>query len=944
MVLLFVSCAFLPIAILAIVSFSHVRKQLNGQSQKRLQQASKSLGMTIYERLLFLDAEMSVVAGSLSKGDGAHDKTPFRGPQEILGMRFKGLVVSGAGQEEVRLLGGEFHSSLELSMAERQHIQSGKTLIYSQHRANLPSRIFMSRALDPQRPSRGTLIGEIEPAYLWGVGDYDTLPPLTELCVLDPLKNFLVCSHDGLESFPEGLKTNIMRTPSRQFEWTHQGKDYLASSWAIPLKFKFHAPQWTVVLSELKSDVYAPMMHFNRTFPFVVLLSLLVVLLLSIRQIRRSLVPLERLKAGTRRIAKRDFASPVKVRSGDEFEQLAESFNTMASRLRRQFETLATMAEIDRAILSALDTEKIVATVLARLRDVFPSDFVSVTLFDVSGKDSGRTYLSEGIPHKSTQIEDVQLRSDEIKPLFEHSEGVCIGDGMFPNPLAQVARPGIQSLLVLPIFLKEALSGIVALGHVRPASYSQDDLLPARQLADQVAVALSNAYYIAERKRAKDELQSNLQRLVALRDIDLAVTSTLDLDTILELLLRKIEVLLPHSATTVWLMNKSKGGPVPVAHKNLDSADWDGEELDGWGGVPNPVFETKALAHVRNLQNRDRLQRQEFFHKNGLVTYLGVPLVAKGEFLGALSVYLKEDHAFSGEEVDFFSTLAGQVAIAIYNSQLYEEIKDQAASLARANRVKNEFLSVMSHELRTPLTIIMSFTESMQEGMFGALTKRQNEAMKKVANQSGHLLTLINTLMETTVLEAEVIKVEIETFALDELFEEIRSTYEFPPRNGLVLEWDIPSDPIIMKTDRRRIKLIAQHIIDNAIKFTEEGQVSVSVRFNSNNETVELKVTDTGIGIPTEALPVIFDKLVQWDSSETRSYGGVGLGLYVVKSFAELLRGKVEVESHPGEGSIFTVTLPVDYHGANAAGAGLDDKSNVLQRREPTGREIPAGF
>ncbi len=767
MVLLFVCCALIPIMALAIISFSHVRKQLNEQSQRRLHQASKSLGMTIYERLLFIEAEMGVVGASFSKGNRFHDKLPVRGLRDNLGPRFKGLLVSGAGHEDIPLL-GKIQNSPELTKTEKQHIESGKTLVYSRPRPNLPARIFMSRVLDSQQPRQRTLVGEIDTNFLWGIGDYYTLPPLTTLCVLDNSNYILICSGDDGVSFPAQLKSAMTRSPSRQFDWTYEGKEYLASSWVIPIGFNFLPPHWTVVLSELKSDVFAPMADFKRIFPFVVLLSLLVVLLLSIRQIRCSLVPLERLKAGTQRIAKRDFASQVKVRSGDEFEELAESFNTMASRLGRQFETLATMAEIDRAILSALDTEKIVETVLARLRDVFPSDYVSVTLFGGNGGEGARTYLSEGISNKATQIQDVQLHPDEVRPLFDHSDGVCIADGKIPDPLAPFSRSGIQSLLVLPIVLKQGLSGIVALGHFRPASYSQEDMVQARQLSDQVA-------------------------------------------------------------------------------------------------------------------------------------------------------------------------------IAIYNSRLYEEMKDQADSLARANRVKNEFLSVMSHELKTPLTIIMSLTESMREGMFGKLTKKQSDTLKKVTKQSGHLLTMINTLMETTGLEAEVIKVEIETFSLGELLEEIRSTYDFPLNNGLTLEWDTPTDPIIMKTDRRRVKLILQHLIDNAIKFTEQGQVKLSVRWFPTKETVEFTVMDTGIGIPTEALPVIFDKLVQWDSSETRCYGGVGLGLYVVKAFTELLSGRVEVESQPGEGSTFTVNLPVDYHGAKGAGASSKSEGNGLLKREWTGRQISAG-
>ncbi len=158
----------------------------------------------------------------------------------------------------------------------------------------------------------------------------------------------------------------------------------------------------------------------------------------------------------------------------------------------------------------------------------------------------------------------------------------------------------------------------------------------------------------------------------------------------------------------------------------------------------------------------------------------------------------------------------------------------------------------------------------------------------------------------------------------------------------MTLNWELPPDPLMMKTDRRRIKLIVQHLLDNAIKFTDDGQVSVCAGPGERKDTIELRVSDTGIGIPMEAMPVIFDKLVQWDSSETRSYGGVGLGLYVVKSFAELLRGRVEVDSRPGEGSTFTVTLPMDYHETIA----ISPTGNGHHRgsRKVEDGEVMAGF
>jgi nitrate/nitrite-specific signal transduction histidine kinase len=135
---------------------------------------------------------------------------------------------------------------------------------------------------------------------------------------------------------------------------------------------EFLVDKWIIALGEFKAHVLAPMSKFKKIFPLVVLLSLWVVLLLSINQIRRNLIPLERLQEGTKRFAGRNFDTRVAVTSGDEFQELAESFNAMASRLGKQFNTLTTMNEIDRSILSALDTRLIVDTVLNRMRELFP--------------------------------------------------------------------------------------------------------------------------------------------------------------------------------------------------------------------------------------------------------------------------------------------------------------------------------------------------------------------------------------------------------------------------------------------------------------------------------------------------------------------------------------------------------------------------------------------
>ena len=155
-----------------------------------------------------------------------------------------------------------------------------------------------------------------------------------------------------------------------RLDWEHEEQEYMAGYWSIFLKGVFLSPGWTVVISEYKADVLAPLANFRKTFPMVILVSIWVVLLLSLIQIRRTLDPLKKLRAGTQRISQQDFDSRVDVSSGDEFEELAASFNAMANRLGKQFRTLSVMNEIDRAILSALDTRDVADTLLNHVRDI----------------------------------------------------------------------------------------------------------------------------------------------------------------------------------------------------------------------------------------------------------------------------------------------------------------------------------------------------------------------------------------------------------------------------------------------------------------------------------------------------------------------------------------------------------------------------------------------
>ena len=495
---LFVCCALLPISVLAVLSYTHVTRQLNEQTQKRLHQASKDVGGAILERLYFLEGEMKMVASKLSTESNPTFRTPAEGISEHLKKRFKGFVIVADASKPIHVF-GQIQNVPELTPDQKKHILSGGSLLFSEYHPDLSSYIFMSMAIDPQNPRRGILVGEINTNYLWDIEKQSTFPSMTELCVLDQSHNVLFSSLTGPVSLPEGVLEKMTHSAFGQFDWVNEKKEYLASYRSIFLQPAFFTPKWTVVLSESRSDVLAPMADFKKIFPLVILMSLWVVLLLSVIQIRRSMIPLEKLQEGTRRIAAKDFDSRVMIKSGDEFEELGASFNTMASQLSKQFKALNTLAEIDRAILSSLDTEKIVDVVLNRMHDVFLCDSVSVTLIDSGDKMTGRAHIGNGKPDNGKQVETIKLTPEEIQELTDNPESSLVEvEEAPPNYLAPLVRQGIKSFLVLPIILKKGLSGIMTLGYLKPPVHSQEDLIQARQLADQMAVALSNANLIKE--------------------------------------------------------------------------------------------------------------------------------------------------------------------------------------------------------------------------------------------------------------------------------------------------------------------------------------------------------------------------------------------------------------------------------------------------------------
>jgi putative nucleotidyltransferase with HDIG domain len=495
---LFICCSLIPIAALSALSFGQVMKDLKQQSERRLQQSTKSVGMSILERLLLLNTAMRSAEMHIKSGSQAAVALQEQVEDELIAKRFAGIVVV-RNNDGVSPLVGVVHDVPKLTSQERAGLVEGKTGLITRSDSSTRPRIFLVRLLDPAAHGSDLLVGEVNTNRLWTIGPDNALPPMTDLCVMDKSNNIIISSIPAPDELIAALLTITQQRGARLIEWKNRDGEFLAGHWSIFLKAKFASDNWTVILSQSKRDIFAPISDFKVIFTLVTLMSVLLVAFLSMYFIRQTLQPLEAVREGIQKISRRDFDTRISVTSGDEFEEVAATFNEMSEHLGRQFKALTTMAEIDRAILSSLDTERIVTTALTGMRGFFSCDTISILLLDLQRTNTGMSYTASGDLLQANHARAITFRPGELQRLLDNPEHLLIQEeNDFPGYLTASSPERMRCCLILPVFVKKKLVGTINMGYVKTEAPSYDDVVHARQLADQMAVALSNSSLVEE--------------------------------------------------------------------------------------------------------------------------------------------------------------------------------------------------------------------------------------------------------------------------------------------------------------------------------------------------------------------------------------------------------------------------------------------------------------
>ncbi|MFG2022500.1 HAMP domain-containing protein [Streptomyces sp. NPDC048825] len=508
------------------------------------------------------------------------------------------------------------------------------------------------------------------------------------------------------------------------------------------------------------------------------------------------------------------------------------------------------------------------------------------------------------------------------------------------------------------------------------------------ELKDNINLMVAN---LRETTRAKDWLESNLARLAAL------MQGHRDLMEVADLILRELTPLVNAQYGAFYLADPDEDSPAlrtAVPAKGLAF-------IAGYGAAQGATVETGGLP-VHGLVAQAAREKKRILVEEAPPDYIKInsglgeaspssvviiPILFEDKLLGV--VELASFSRFSDVHLAFFDQFVNTIGVAINTiiansrtesllgqsqqlaTQLQErsdelqrqqaelqrsnaELEEKAALLATSSQYKSEFLANMSHELRTPLNSLLILARLLSDNPDGHLSDQEVQFASTIHRSGSDLLQLINDILDLSKIEAGRMDVRPKKLPLIKLLDYVHATFRpLTIDRGLAFEVAVGEDvPREMYSDEQRLQQILRNLLSNAIKFTANGRVELRVnrvkdpehrytRGGDHDEVIAFAVTDTGIGIAPEKLPVIFEAFQQADGTTNRKYGGTGLGLSISREIARLLGGRIIAESQPGKGSTFTLYVPVASPGHAATGPVPEERQSPAPEQLSTDSTEP---
>jgi signal transduction histidine kinase len=685
-------------------------------------------------------------------------------------------------------------------------------------------------------------------------------------------------------------------------------------------------PGWVLVIERPAFEAYAPMRQVALISLGLLVGACLLAILIGSIVSQRIARPIALLEEGVRKLGSGELTHRLDVRTGDEIGRLASEFNQMVDHLERSHaEVAASIRDRERVYRQAASHAKEMTALHLVALQIGAQLDLNLLLralvrhaVELLQADAGAVYFAEGqelamaVSHELDQRQNtIQDWRDEgvVSQVFTAGQPLVIND--YPSWQGRVKSSSDwpYAIACVPLFGVQGSLGVLAvMADSAARSFSPDDLDLLNRFGAQAAIAIQNA----RAYRAEQEAHLLADRL---REATLMLGSSLNLDELLEGIWTQLRQVVAYDSGAIFMLEDK--------HLKVRSAvGLDSQAQAESVSIParddalfNEIARTGQALILADAQADNRFQSL-----GGTTTvrgWMGVPLYLRGRLIGCMTLDKREPDFYRPQDAKAAQAFAAQVAVAIENARLYAEAQQRAMELATAlkqrqelDRLRSQFIQNTSHELRTPLTLIRGYAELLESGELGPVPAEQRAAVEIVYRRTRDLSDLVEGL--TTILEVEAGRVVLMPMLLQEMAEQ--TVHDFQPvagKAGLDLSIKVEGVPPSVQGDARHLRRVFDNLLTNACKFTPSGgRVCIDVR--PDREGVRVEVTDTGIGIPPDKLDKVFERFYQVDGTARRRYGGVGLGLALVKEIVEAHQGRVGISSELGRGTTIWFWLPGD--------------------------------